>query len=263
MEERLHKLISQSGFASRRKAEEMMRAGLVAVNGRIASEPGAKADWARDRIVVAGKALHPPRTLRYLLFYKPKNVVTTLSDPEGRPTIQEFLRGFRERLYPVGRLDFHSEGLLLLTNDGELANRVLHASTALPKTYWVKVAGRPAEDQLERLRRGVVVEGRRTAPAAIRWLAASSAGGRQRRQAGVYRTSRDNPWLEVVLVEGRYHQIRKMFQAVGHPVEKLKRVAIGKLGIGGLKSGAMRPLTPAEIAYLRQGTQRAGARRTA
>lgn len=169
--------------------------------------------------------------------------------------MREYLRGIRERVYPVGRLDFNSEGLLLFTNDGELANGVLHASTALPKTYWVKVAGRPTEEQLERLRKGVYIDGRRTAPAHIRWLQASGASGRERGRAGVYRTSSDNPWLEVVLVEGRYHQIRKMFLATGHPVEKLKRVAIGPLTIGSLKPGQLRPLTEAEVRQLRRGTQ--------
>ncbi|HVA64357.1 MAG TPA: pseudouridine synthase [Terriglobales bacterium] len=259
MQERLQKLISQSGYASRRKAEELIVTGQVSVNGEIVTALGSKADWASDHIVVGGKPLHPARNLHYLLFYKPKGVVSTLSDPEGRPTIRHFLRGIRERLYPVGRLDYHSEGLLLLTNDGELANQVLHASSALPKTYWVKVAGRPTEEQLARLRQGVVIEGRRTAPAEIRWLRESQASGRERERAGVYRTSSENPWLEVVLIEGRYHQIRKMFLVTGHPVEKLKRVAIGKLTIGSLKSGHMRPLTEVEIAQLRQGAKRAPA----
>ena len=254
VEERLQKLISQAGLASRRKAEQLMLDGRVTVNGNVVSELGSKADWKRDHIVVDGRPLKPAAAIHYLLFYKPKGVVTTLSDPEGRPTIQEYLRGIRERLYPVGRLDFHSEGLLLLTNDGELANRVLHASTALPKTYWVKVAGRPTEEQLERLRQGVYIEGRRTAPAQIRWLAASAASGKERERAGVYRTSSENPWFEVVLIEGRNHQIRKMFQSVGHPVEKLKRVAIGKLTIGALRSGQLRPLTEVEVRQLQQAT---------
>lgn len=256
MEERLQKLIAQAGYASRRKAEELITSGRVSVNGEIVTTLGSKAAWERDRIVVEGKPLRPERQLHHLLFYKPKGVVTTLSDPEGRPTIRAYTRGIKERLYPVGRLDFHSEGLLLLTNDGELANRVLRASTALPKTYWVKVAGRPSEEQLERLRRGIVIEGRRTAPAQIRWLRQSRASGRERERAGVYRTSTENPWLEVVLVEGRNHQIRKMFLATGHPVEKLKRVAIGKLTIGGLQSGEMRPLSEVEVGQLRQGSRR-------
>ncbi|HEY7856501.1 MAG TPA: pseudouridine synthase [Terriglobales bacterium] len=256
MQERLQKLIAQAGISSRRKAEELMRAGRVSVNGKIASELGTKADWQHDHIVVDGKRIQPETAEHHLLFYKPKGVVTTLSDPEGRPAIHEYLRGIPERLYPVGRLDFHSEGLLILTNDGELANRVLHASTALPKTYWVKVGGRPTQEQIERLRAGVYVDGRRTAPAQIRWLEASRASGRERERAGVYRTSTDNPWLEVVLIEGRHHQIRKMFLSIGHPVEKLKRVAIGKITIGKLKSGQMRPLTEIEVRYLRQATER-------
>lgn len=257
MQQRLQKLIAQAGYASRRQAEALITTGQVSVNGRIVTELGSKADWDTDRIAVAGKPLQRERHLRYLLFYKPKGVVSTLSDPEGRPNISDYtrlLRGIKERLYPVGRLDFHSEGLILLTNDGELANHVLKASTALPKTYWVKVSGQPSEEHLERLRRGVVIDGRRTAPAQIRWLRDTGATGRARQQAGVYRTSRENPWLEVVLVEGRYHQIRKMFQLVGHPVEKLKRVAIGKLTIGQLQSGKMRPLTEAEILALQKAT---------
>ncbi len=229
----------------------MIAAGQVLVNGQPVTELGSKADWTQDRITVAGRPLRPARAQHYLLFYKPKGVVSTMSDPEGRPTVAEYLRKLPERLYPVGRLDFHSEGLLLLTNDGELANQVMRASTALPKTYWVKVAGRPNEEQLERLRRGVYLDRRKTAPAQIRWLAQSAASGRDRQRAGVYRTSSDNPWLEVVLIEGRYHQIRKMFQSIGHPVEKLKRVGIGKLRIGNLKSGGMRALTPAEVGQLR------------
>ncbi|MGH9394524.1 MAG: pseudouridine synthase [Terriglobales bacterium] len=255
-QERLQKLISQAGVASRRHAEEMITAGLVSVNGSVVTALGSKADWANDRVMVEGKLLHPARFTHYLLFYKHKGVVTTLDDPEGRPSIKHYLRGISERLYPVGRLDFHSEGLLLLTNDGELANQVLHASTALPKTYWVKVAGRPSAEAVQKLRQGVYVDGRRTAPATIRWLSQSRASGRERERAGVYRTSSDNPWLEVVLIEGRYHQIRKMFQAVGHPVEKLKRVAIGPLTIGRLQSGQMRPLTEIEIRQLRQGAAR-------
>ncbi|MGH9475042.1 MAG: pseudouridine synthase [Terriglobales bacterium] len=257
MEERLQKLIAQAGYASRRQAEVLITSGRVTVNGQAVTELGTKADWARDRIAVDGKPLRKQQRLHYLLFYKPKGVVSTLKDPEGRPSISDHLRlipDLKERLYPVGRLDFHSEGLLLLTNDGELANRVLHASTGLAKTYWVKVSGRPSEEQLERLRKGVMIDRRRTAPAKIRWLRQSGASGRARREAGVYRTSSDNPWLEVVLHEGRYHQIRKMLQAVGHPVEKLKRVAIGKLSIGQLQSGEMRPLTAPEIASLATGT---------
>jgi 23S rRNA pseudouridine2605 synthase len=257
VQERLQKLIAQAGITSRRKAEELISTGQVTVNGLPVTELGSKADGTHDRIYVAGKPLRHARTLHHLLFYKPKAVVSTMSDPEGRPTVAEYLRRMPDRLYPVGRLDYHSEGLLLLTNDGELANQVLRASSALPKTYWVKVAGRPKEEQLERLRRGVYVSGRKTAPAQIRWLAQSAASGRERQRAGVYRTSSENPWLEVVLIEGRYHQIRKMFQAIGHPVEKLKRVGIGKLRIGNLKPGGMRPLTGPEVTQLRQAARKA------
>lgn len=258
MEQRLQKLIAEAGYASRRQAEVLISTGRVTVNGHVVSALGTKADWDSDRIAVDGKPLRKEQRLLHLLFYKPKGVVSTLSDPEGRPTIRDYLKrvsGLKERLYPVGRLDFASEGLILLTNDGPLANRVLHASTGLAKTYWVKVSGRPAEVQLERLRKGVMIDHRRTAPARIRWLRDTGASARSRRQAGVYKTSQDNPWLEVVLHEGRYHQIRKMFQAIGHPVEKLKRVAIGPLTIGQLQSGMMRPLTDSEVAALRSRTR--------
>lgn len=251
MPERLQKIIAQAGVTSRRHAEQMILEGRVAVNGEVVSKLGTRAEVGRDHIRVDGRRLAGPAAPRYWLFNKPRRVVTTMRDPEGRPCIGDITRKMEQRLFPVGRLDFMSEGLLLLTNDGALADRVLRASTGLPKTYWAKVAGRPKPEALDKLRRGIYIDGRRTAPAQIRWL---PPGGRARRQAGVYRPSEENPWLEIVLIEGRHHQVRKMFAAVGHPVEKLKRVAIGHIQVGSLRPGTLRPLTPAEVVALRRAT---------
>lgn len=245
MQERLQKIIARAGVTSRRKAEELISTGRVSVNGKVVTELGEKADSSRDSIKVDGKPLKTKEPAQYWLLYKPREVVTTLSDPEGRPSIQEFLRGMRQRLFPVGRLDYHSEGLLLLTNDGELAHKVMHASSHLPKVYLVKVSGRPEEEQLERLRQGVFIDGRRTAPAEIRRLLTAESPSRRRGTS-------DNPWLEVTLIEGRNQQIRKMFAIIDHPVEKLKRVSIGPLKVGNMKPGEMRPLSPAELAKLRR-----------
>lgn len=244
MQERLQKIIARAGVTSRRKAEELISTGRVSVNGKVITELGEKADPHRDAIKVDGKPLKTTEPAQYWLLYKPREVVTTLSDPEGRPSIQEFLRGMRQRLFPVGRLDYHSEGLLLLTNDGELAHKVMHASSHLPKVYLVKVSGRPDEEQLQRLRQGVVIDGRRTAPAEIRRLLTAESPSRRR-------GSSDNPWLEVTLIEGRNQQIRKMFTIINHPVEKLKRVSIGPLKAGNMKPGEMRQLSAAELTKLR------------
>ena len=245
MQERLQKIIARAGVTSRRKAEELISTGRVSVNGTVITELGEKADAHRDTIKVDGKPLKTEGPAQYWLLYKPREVVTTLSDPEGRPSIQEFLRGMRQRLFPVGRLDYHSEGLLLLTNDGELAHKVMHASSHLAKVYLVKVSGRPEEEQLERLRQGVFIDGRRTARAEIRRLLTAESPSRRR-------GSSDNPWLEVTLIEGRNQQIRKMFATIDHPVEKLKRVSIGPLKVGAMKPGEMRPLSAAELTKLRR-----------
>lgn len=251
MEERLQKVLARAGIASRRKAEEMITAGLVTVNGQVKTTLGEKADPRRDRIVVNGQPLPPPAAARHFLLYKPKGVVSTLSDPAGRPTVADFLpeeRGrIRARLYPVGRLDYASEGLLLITNDGGLAYRVMHASSALPKTYWVKVSGRPDEQKLEKMRRGMFLPplgsapAVHTAPAQVGWK-----GGPTGKSAD------PNPWLEVVLTEGRPNQIRRMAQAIGHRVEKLRRVKIGPLEAGGMRPGQLRPLLPRELQALRR-----------
>jgi len=241
-DERLQKILSQAGIASRRQAEQIILEGRVTVNGAVVSELGSKADLERDHIKVDGKLLHAPRRLVYIALHKPNNTVTTVSDPQGRATVMELLRGVKERVYPVGRLDYHSEGLLLLTNDGEVANAVMSAATHLPKTYIVKVKGRLTEEQQEQFRRGVPLEGRRTMPASLKLVREG-----------------DNPWYEVRLTEGRNQQIRLMFKHFGHLVEKLKRVRIGPLDLGPLKPGEFRHLSDEEVRKLKRAIERGGA----
>jgi len=233
-EERLQKILSRAGVTSRRKAEQMILEGRVAVNGQVITELGTKADSERDHIKVDGKLIHEPAHAICLALNKPQGVVTTVSDPQGRPTVMQFIKT-KERVYPVGRLDYASEGLLLLTNDGDLANAVMSASKHLPKTYLVKVNGLLTLEQEEHFRKGVPLHGRRTAPAGLRLV----------RKA-------DNPWYEVKLIEGRHHQIREMFKYFGRLVEKLRRVRIGFLELGALKPGYYRQLTQPEIERLRR-----------
>ncbi len=239
--ERLQKILSRAGISSRRTAEEMILGGRVQVNGQIVSTLGAKADPARDHVRVDGKLLQGPERHRYFMLNKPKGYVTTVSDPEGRATVMKFFAGERERLYPVGRLDYLSEGLLLVTNDGDLANKLTRAASGVEKTYLVKVSGQPGEEMLEALREGVMIErgrpgtgsGRvRTAPARIR----------QVREG-------DNPWYEVIVIEGRNRELRKMFEEIGHHVEKIRRVGYGPL-ILDLEPGKVRELDAEEIRLL-------------
>ena len=236
--ERLQKIIAAAGIASRRKAEQLIAGGLVSVNGQIVTEMGHKADAERDHIRVNGKLLRGPERNVYLLLNKPKNYVTTVSDPEGRPTVMDLLRGIGARVYPVGRLDYASEGLLLLTNDGELAQRLMKAASHVAKTYLVKIAGKPEAEGLARLRAGVFItieSGRRvkTGPAKIQLVRDS-----------------DNPWYEVSLIEGRNRQIRRMFEEIGHHVEKIKRVRYGSLELD-VPPGEFRHLTLEEVARLK------------
>jgi 23S rRNA pseudouridine2605 synthase len=246
MEERLQKIIAAAGIASRRKAEELITQGRVAVNGTVVSELGAKADAARDHIRVDGKLLHGPEEKTYLMLNKPKGYVTTVSDPEGRQTVMDLVKGRRskgggERLYPVGRLDYGSEGLLLMTNDGELANRLTKASAHVPKTYEVKVSGRVPAEAVAKLRAGVFLppepgkaaKGVKTGPCELRIL----------RDA-------ENPWYEITLVEGRNRQIRRMFEQVGHHVEKIKRVRFGPLMLN-VETGQYRELSSKEVGMLK------------
>jgi 23S rRNA pseudouridine2605 synthase len=237
--ERLQKIIAAAGVASRRKAEELITSGRVQVNGKMVTELGTKADPEQDHIRVDGKLLRGPERYSYIVLNKPRGYVTTVSDPEKRPTVMDLVRSVRGRVYPVGRLDWASEGLLLLTNDGELANALMKASSNVLKTYVVKVAGQPEEAKLEKLRRGVSIAekgGRRvrTAPARIKLIREG-----------------DNPWLEVTIVEGRNRQIRKMFEEVGHHVEKIRRVQYGPLSLD-VPPGEFRSLSLQEVAQLKK-----------
>jgi 23S rRNA pseudouridine2605 synthase len=234
-EERLQKILSRAGVTSRRKSEELIVTGRVAVNGKVITELGSKADIARDHIKVDGKLLRKPRRPVYFAMYKPDNCVTTVSDPEGRVTVMDYLKGVRDRVFPVGRLDYHSEGLLLLTNDGDLANAILSAEKHVVKVYVVKVTGMLTLEQQSQFRDGMKLQGRRTAPAGLKLIKPG-----------------ENPWYEVRLIEGRQNQIRLMFRQLGVLVEKLRRVKIGFLDLSGLKPGAFRQLEPKEVARFRK-----------
>jgi 23S rRNA pseudouridine2605 synthase len=255
--ERLQKIIASAGLASRRHAEEMIAAGRVSVNGQTVKELGTKADPENDHIRVDGRLLRGPERHVYIMVNKPKGYVTTVTDPEGRPTVMNIVRSVGARVYPVGRLDYQSEGLLLMTNDGGLMAGLTHAASHVPKTYWVKVSGTPPEEAVERLRRGIVLPPRaarpgqkarherpvKTAPAKIRVL----------REAA-------NPWYEVTLIEGRNRQIRRMFEQIGHHVEKIKRVRYGPLELD-IEPGQFRPLAPAEVTRLRAAAKADAAKR--
>src|SRR3954454_7460355 len=229
-EERLQKILAHAGIASRRKAEDLILAGRVSVNGETITELGSKADLAADKVKVDGQLLTAPKHHIYLAFNKPKNCVSTVRDPQGRETVMSFFKGLRERIYPVGRLDYASEGLLLLTNDGEFANRLTSPASHVTKTYVVKVNGALTPEQEQEFRRGIPMHGRKTAPAGLKLIRPGQ-----------------NPWYEVRLVEGRQNQIRIMFKHFDHLVEKLKRVKIGFLDLGDLKPGAYRTLTKREV----------------
>jgi 23S rRNA pseudouridine2605 synthase len=224
MEERLQKIIARAGIASRRRAEEMIASGLVTVNGRVVTELGTKADAARDHIKVAGKLLQPEAEHVYLLLHKPPEVVSTMSDPEGRRSLREFLHGVSERVFPVGRLEYHAAGLVLLTNDGELANKVLQARQ-LPQTYHLKLKSLLTFEEIESLAR--------------------STGARISRLRG-----RNSPWYEVTLTEARRDVLRDKLFRGGHPVEKMKRVRIANLVLGSLAPGRHRALSAGEVAAL-------------
>jgi 23S rRNA pseudouridine2605 synthase len=253
--ERLQKILSQAGIASRRASERLMLEGRVTVNGETIRELGTKADPAADDIRVDGRRIKLTEQRRYLLLNKPKGYVTTRSDPQHRPTVMELLVGVREYVYPVGRLDFDSSGLLLLTNDGELAARLTHPRHEVPRVYDVRVAGVPDAHDIERIAKGVTIDGRRTETAHVRL-----APGRHEGHAT----------LRITISEGRNRQVRRMFEAVGHPVDELRRIAIGPLRDAKLREGQWRDLTESEVAALRKAAHGAGseartddARRTA
>lgn len=243
--DRLQKILAAAGVCSRRKAEELILAGRVQVNGKIVAELGTKADSARDHIRVDGKLLHGAERLRYCVVNKPKGYVTTVSDPQNRPTVMQLIRS-DERLFPVGRLDYSSEGLLLMTNDGELANALTRAASKVEKTYLVKVSGKPSESGLQHIREGIMIERGKPGSGEGRVLAAP-AGVRLFRDA-------ENPWYELVLIEGRNREIRKMFEEIGHHVEKIRRIGYGPLVLD-VEPGHARELTRQEVEKLRRAVR--------
>ena len=240
--ERLQRILSRAGVASRRKAEEMIKEGRVTVNGRVA-EVGEKADPLSDAIKVDGRRLKPARGESHYLLYKPRGYMSTRSDPQGRPTVFDLLPPkFRKSLVIAGRLDFNSEGLMILTADGDLAHRLAHPSFGCSKTYHVKVKGIPAEESIAKLKTGVMLDGKRTAPARIRLLKGPRGG-----------KGESNSWWVVELQEGRNRQIREMFFRLGNPVQRLIRVGIGRVADRDLPVGSYRELSTQELESLRSG----------
>jgi 23S rRNA pseudouridine2605 synthase len=254
-QERLQKILAAAGLASRRKAEELITAGRVSVNGEKVTALGSKADPRMDEIRVDGQLLRGRQRHVYIALYKPKGYVTTVSDPEGRPTVMDLLHGMEQRVFPVGRLDYASEGLLLLTNDGALMQHLTNAASHVPKTYMVKISGVPAEEQIEKLRAGIYLPSERSRAGTL----GGTRLGMARRSEAV-RTQlatielvrqQENPWYRVTLLEGRNRQIRRMFEQIGHHVEKIKRIRYGPLELD-LEPGKWRFLKPREVAALSQ-----------
>lgn len=239
--ERLQKFLAQAGVASRRQAEQYMLEGRVTVNGKVCSELGVRIDPEKDAVKVDGKRVHGEK-MAYVLIYKPRATLCTLDDPEGRPLVTDLIRGVKARLFPVGRLDYDTTGALLLTNDGELANLLMHPRHRFTKTYLAKVKGVPTEERLDKLRRGVNIEGQRTAPAEARLVAVKEK----------------NSLVELVLREGRNRQVKRMFLEIGHPVIRLHRPAYAFLGLDGLEPGQWRLLSADEVKRLRAAAARAG-----
>jgi len=237
MMERLQKVISQAGVASRRHAEKLITDRRVSVNGKIVAELGTKVDPARDVVAVDNEPLTREKKY-YCLLYKPRGMVTTLSDPEGRRTVATLVADVPARLYPVGRLDYNTEGVLLLTNDGPLTNLLTHPSHNILKTYIAEVVGRPAEDNLDKLRIGINLSDGVTAPAKIKIMK--------------YDHENDTTKIEIIISEGRNRQVRRMCEAIGHPVNKLKRVKFAFLTLEGLRRGRYRHLSLDEVSELKQ-----------
>jgi len=231
MLERLQKIISAAGITSRRAAEELITEGRVRVNGKTVTELGTKADAAKDHIKVDGKLINPRQPPTYVMLNKPAGFVTTMSDPEGRPTVQDLLKGIKVRVYPVGRLDYNTEGLLLLTNDGDFAHLITHPKHEFPKTYLAKVKGVLDDRMIELLEQGVFLQDGKTAPAKVKKI----------------RKEEMNSWLEITIHEGRKRQVRRMFDHVGRSVIKLKRIRTGTLSLGDLPEGSFRHLTSEEV----------------
>jgi 23S rRNA pseudouridine2605 synthase len=236
MEERIQKIISAAGVTSRRAAEQLITEGRVRVNGKVVTELGTKADASKDHIKVDGKLINPQQPPTYIMLNKPAGFVTTMSDPEGRPTVEHLLKGVKTRVYPVGRLDYNTEGLLLLTNDGDFAHLITHPKHEFPKTYLAKVKGVLEDGMIDMLERGVFLQDGKTAPAKIRKVRKEEA----------------NSWVEITIHEGRKRQVRRMFDHVGRSVIKLKRIRTGTLSLGDLPEGTFRHLTLDEVNALRE-----------
>jgi 23S rRNA pseudouridine2605 synthase len=235
VEQRLQKVLAQAGVASRRKAEELIASGRVTVNARTVTELGTKVDPARDLVTVDGKLVSAPEEHRYYLLYKPPGCVTTLSDPQGRPTAAAYLQGVKERVFPVGRLDYDAEGAVLFTTDGELANRLAHPRYGHERVYLVKVKGEPRPEQLERMTAGVRLDD----------------GPARALQAELHERAERNTWIRVAVGEGRYHLVKRLCEAVGLQVARLFRPEHGGASVAGLRPGTFRRLTPREIGALR------------
>jgi len=240
MEERLQKIISAAGVASRRAAEQLIVEGRVRVNGKVVTELGAKADANDDHIKVDGKLINPKQPRTYIMLNKPAGYVTTMSDPEGRPTVQDLLKGVKTRVYPVGRLDYNTEGLLLMSNDGDFAHLITHPKHEFPKTYLAKVKGVLDERAIEMLEKGMFLQDGKTAPAKLKKI----------------RKEEMNSWVEITIHEGRKRQVRRMFDHVGRSVIKLKRIRTGGLSLGDLPEGKFRHLTLDEVKMLREAAMK-------
>jgi len=236
MDMRLQKMIAGTGLSSRRKAEMLIASGRVTVNGKVVTELGTKVDPGRDHVKVDGKHLERAQPFVYLVLNKPKNVMSTLDDPGGRTTVKDYLHGVSVRVFPVGRLDFDSEGLMLLTNNGDLAQALLHPRYHVPKTYLIKVKGVLNDEEIGQLQRGLKLEDGMTSPAMVKKI----------------KIAQQNSWLEITIREGRKHQVKRMLEAVGHAVIKLTRVRMGPLTLGDLGSGEFRFLTDREANGLRE-----------
>ena len=240
---RLQKLLSAAGVASRRTAEQLIADGRVTVNGNTVREAGTRADPACDDVRVDGRRVARNVRPRYVLLHKPRGYVTTRSDPHRRKTVLDLVPDVREYVYPVGRLDYDSEGLLLLTNDGALAAVLTHPRHGVPRVYEATVRGVPSDARLRRLASGVEIDGRSTVAAEVRMLHAGASG------------RRDESLVRIVIREGRNRQVRRMFDAIGHPVRRLRRTRLGPISLRGLRPGAARDLTPAEIGALRRAVR--------
>ncbi len=245
MEERLQKILSRAGISSRRAAERMIADGRVSVNGTRVTQPGVKADPVKDDIRVDGRLVSIEAERVYVMLHKPRGVVTTLSDPQGRPIVTDLVSGVGERVYPVGRLDYDSEGLLILTNDGDFAQRLSHPSFGIPRTYRVKVAGTLQGTGFKALEKGIDLEDGRFAPTLVR----------------LEKVNRGSTWLTLTIKDGRNRVIRRAFETIGHDVVRLIRTAVGDIALGPLAEGAWRVLTPREVQRLQRAAGERGSKK--